>query len=538
MALSTSSSDPGPIQAPLPADPAGKAARFQDWDGIVPIQEAGDRRMTGPSDWLSYLTATDFSAEVWRTLRRADEIATEAEGNSTCNAAHIALVLITETLATVGAAAPWGADIPGIATELRRQMSQAVLLNEHGSVPLLLQATRAQRAKGPPGPITLEELCAALFEPASGLASLLTSSGLTAIGLRSALRVVGDGFAPSQASKAAAAQSGGAKKHAEALRESGDPFGTFKSGTGEQEEGNSEEEQPALVRFGTDLVAMAAAGKLDTVYGRDKEVDRILRVLSRRNKPNVCLLGHPGVGKTAVVEEVARRIHAGEVPTQLGQCKRLIQLNLGSLVGGTRYRGDFERRMQQLLHELKTLGEEVVLFIDELHMALGAGETDKGGSMDAANLLKPALARGEFRCIGATTMAEYRRFIQNKDKAFERRFVMLDILEPNEAMAAAMLEASRAAFERHHGVKVLPETVEAAVRGSRVLRGRYLPDRALDVLDDAATLAAIEGQSQGDFVLVCRPWHVERATEEARRKLQGADDFSYFSRLWRPWSRL
>mmetsp|Transcript_43147 Transcript_43147/g.101371 ORF Transcript_43147/g.101371 Transcript_43147/m.101371 type:complete len:546 (-) Transcript_43147:60-1697(-) len=519
------------------------SARWQDWDGTIPMQEAPESKMAAaPSDWLTYLNPSEFATEVWRTLRRADEIAASSEGRSLCNAAHVALVLVTETLASVGAAAPWGADIHGIAMELRRQMKHPVALNQDGSVPRLLQAARAQRPRGPPGPVTLEDLCAALFEPASGVASTFNSGGLTAVGIKSSLRVLSDDGSTSAGSSSQASKgqqkAGGAKSHAEALRDSADPFGSFTTGTGNQEGEGSSEEQSALARFGTDLVAMAAQGMLDTVHGREKEVDRILRVLSRRNKPNVCLLGHPGVGKTAVVEEVARRIHEGKVPSQLSNCKRLIQLSLGSLVGGTRYRGDFERRMQTLLQELKSLGEECVLFIDELHMAMGAGETEKGGSMDAANLLKPALARGEFRCIGATTTAEYQRFIQNKDKAFERRFVVLDILEPSEAAAVEMLQASRPSFEKHHGVKVLPATVEAAVRGSRVLKGRFLPDRALDVLDDAATLAAVEAAQQGDFVPVCRPEHVDRATQEATRKAVAAGEDGFLSRLWKPWSRL
>ncbi|CAK0860742.1 unnamed protein product [Prorocentrum cordatum] len=314
-----------------------------------------------------------------------------------------------------------------------------------------------------------------------------------------------------------------------------------------------DDEPPALERFGRDLVAAAAEGKLDPVLGRDKEVDRVLRVLARRNKPNVCLLGQPGVGKTAVVEEVARRNRVlcfcymlcgaqGRVPSQLKGCKKLVQLSLGSLVGGTRYRGEFEQRMQSLLKEIpeklqlvgsrsaneqareagsaRARGVErkapadasrapflgtghrhpakthphpntkgsattssMVSILGDLEVfACSLGETEKGGSMDAANLLKPALARGELRCIGATTTAEYKKVVQGRDKAFERRFVVVELDEPSEEIAEQMLEGLLPAFERHHDITVQRETLRAAVYNSRMLRGRFLPDRALDIL--------------------------------------------------------
>eukprot|EP00435_Cladocopium_sp_Y103_P052703 s239_g16.t1 len=356
----------------------------------------------------------DFDA-----LRRSQELASQQE--VVCNAAHVAYVLVAEVLGTTGAPTPWGANVPGAAAELLTRASSG-----SENLDQLLDAAAAQRA---PAKVGLRDLCAALFKEDLGLSQLLHSHGLTAEGLRGALQASGQSLVPPP----------GASAPVLPLMQRERP-----KGASDEEDDSSS----ILERFGKDLVAEAAAGRLDTVFGREKEVQRVLHVLARRNKPNVCLLGPPGVGKTALVEEVARRIHLRQdLPRQLMGCQRLIQLSLGSLVGGTRYRGEFEKRMEKLLKELAGLREEVILFIDEIHMALGAGETEKGSSMDAANLLKPALARGELRCIGATTTAEYKKLIQNQDKAFERRFVIVELSEPTEAAAEEMLMAMCPAFE-------------------------------------------------------------------------------------------
>ncbi|CAK9043258.1 unnamed protein product [Durusdinium trenchii] len=454
---------------------------------------SGPLRRIPPPAWIQDLQRSDYSPDALKALRRSEELS--AQQGVSCNSAHVAYVLLAEVLGTTGAPTPWGANVPGAASELLKR-AQTGASKELQS---LLDAAAAQRA---PAKVGLRDLCAALFMPHLGLAELLQSNGLTAEGLRTSLQASGQSLVPPP-------------------RASGTPLMQRERPKGATQD-EEDDSSSVLARFGKDLVLEAAAGRLDAVFGREKEVQRVLHVLARRNKPNVCLLGPPGVGKTALVEEVARRIHRRQnLPRQLMGCQKVIQLSLGSLVGGTRYRGEFEKRMEKLLKELSGLREEVILFIDEIHMALGAGETEKGSSMDAANLLKPALARGELRCIGATTTAEYKKLIQNQDKAFERRFVIVELSEPTEAAAEEMLLAMCPAFEQHHGVKVTPEAVRASVRGSRALRGRFLPDRALDVLDDAATLASAEAEASGTSPLCT----AEHAIQAARQVALGAASF-------------
>lgn len=509
--------------------------RWLDWDGVLPPK--GDH-LIRQSGWMGKLDASDYTPEVFRIFQRAEALAVEGvlgalcarrgspltsgpldlEGPpqpGTCTAAHVAYVVVAEVLGRLGASAPWGTDVPSAVADLREAAAAGECAGEgheeKGGLAQLLRAASAQRPNEP-GPMEFEDLCGALFEPSVGLSKLLEQNGFTKVSMTRALGSLYRYDAPAgQRYPRATAGTGGAKGGARDWNERADPFGALTAGGQDDEE----DEPPALERFGRDLVAAAAEGKLDPVLGRDKEVDRVLRVLARRNKPNVCLLGQPGVGKTAVVEEVARRVHEGRVPSQLKGCKKLVQLSLGSLVGGTRYRGEFEQRMQSLLKEIYDAGDEVILFIDEIHMALGAGETEKGGSMDAANLLKPALARGELRCIGATTTAEYKKVVQGRDKAFERRFVVVELDEPSEEIAEQMLEGLLPAFERHHGITVQRETLRAAVYNSRLLQGRFLPDRALDILDDAATLASVERTGmEAAGKPVCTPEHTRRAAQE------------------------
>lgn len=459
----------------------------EGWAGRRDASYSGPFQRIPPPVWIQDLQRSDYSPDALKALRRSEELA-NSQG-CPCSAAHVGYVLVAEVLGTTGAPTPWGADVPGASSELlelAKEGSGAQALQR------LLDAASEQRA---PAKVGLRDLCAGLYAPDVGLASLLKRRGLSAEGLRAALQASGQSLVPPPGASAPLMPG---------LMQRQRPQAAVR---GDEEDDDSS----ILERFGKDLVAEAAAGRLDTVFGREKEVQRVLNVLARRNKPNVCLLGPPGVGKTALVEEVARRIHLREgIPRQLQSCRRLIQLSLGSLVGGTRYRGEFEKRMQKLLKELAGLRDEVILFIDEIHMALGAGETEKGSSMDAANLLKPALARGELRCIGATTTGEYKRLIQNQDKAFERRFVIVELFEPSEEAAEEMLQAMRPVFEQHHGVSVTREAVRAAVVGSRALRGRFLPDRALDVLDDAATLASAEAETPG-AIPVCTAEHAHKA---------------------------
>lgn len=239
---------------------------------------------------------------------------------------------------------------------------------------------------------------------------------------------------------------------------------------------------PTLNQLCTDLSEMAAAGELDPVIGRDKEIMRISQILSRRTKNNPVLIGNPGVGKTAVVEGLARKIASGEIPEMLKD-KRVIQLNVANLIAGTKYRGEFEERMRRILKELKD-SKNIVLFIDEIHTIIGAGGAE--GAVDAANILKPSLARGDIQVIGATTLDEFRKYIE-KDSALERRFQPVMVDEPSEENTVLILNGLRSHYEEHHKVKYTDESLEAAAHlSSRYISGRYLPDKAIDLIDEAA----------------------------------------------------
>jgi ATP-dependent Clp protease ATP-binding subunit ClpC len=241
-------------------------------------------------------------------------------------------------------------------------------------------------------------------------------------------------------------------------------------------------ETPLINQLSVDLTALATEGKLDPVIGREKEIERVIQILSRRTKNNPALIGDPGVGKTAIVEGLAQRIVAGKTPRPLLN-RRLIQLDVGSLVAGTMYRGQFEERLKKVIDEIK--GSKCILFIDELHMLVGAGAA--GSQVDAANILKPALARGELQCIGATTNEEYRKHIEG-DPALERRFQPVTVDEPSVDETIAILRGVRERYEEHHSVDIQDDALEAAARlGARYISDRYLPDKAIDLIDEAAS---------------------------------------------------
>ncbi len=294
---------------------------------------------------------------------------------------------------------------------------------------------------------------------------------------------------------------------------------------GEEGEGPAVAEDP-LKAYTSDLVARAKAGELDPLVGREPELKRVLQILLRRRKNNPLLLGDPGVGKTALVEGLAQRLATGDVPEALAAAK-LYALDLGSLMAGTRYRGDFEQRLKALLKALQdqeAQGAPVMLFIDELHTVVGAGATS-GGSLDAANLLKPALSGGSLRCLGATTFQEMKQSL-DKDRALARRFQAVDLAPPSEADAVAILKGLRSRFEKHHGVKAPDEVLQAAVRlAAKHLVERHLPDSALDVLDEAGAAERLKPKKQRVKALTLA--HIEAVIAQLAKvpaESVGADD--------------
>ena len=251
---------------------------------------------------------------------------------------------------------------------------------------------------------------------------------------------------------------------------------------------------PTLNQYGTDLTKQAKEGKLDPVIGRKEEIQRVIQILSRRTKNNPCLIGEPGVGKTAVAEGLAEKIVAGDVPEILKN-KRVVSLDMASMIAGAKYRGDFEERIKKALKEVKKAGD-VIIFIDEIHTIVGAGSAE--GAVDAANILKPLLARGEIQLIGATTLKEYRKYIE-KDAALERRFSPVTVNEPTEEEATQILFGLRDKYEAHHNVKITDEAIKAAVElSSRYINDRYLPDKAIDLIDEAASKVRMSSYTEPD----------------------------------------
>ena len=271
---------------------------------------------------------------------------------------------------------------------------------------------------------------------------------------------------------------------------------TQESNNSKSRSDNSYNSTPTLNQFGIDLTKIAQAGKLDPVIGRNNETQRVIEILSRRTKNNPCLIGEPGVGKTAVVEGLAQKINLGEVPEVLKN-KRVVSVDITSMVAGAKYRGDFEERIKKSLNEAKKAGD-VILFIDEIHTIVGAGSAE--GAIDAANILKPLLARGDIQVVGATTLNEYRKYIE-KDSALERRFQPINVEEPSDEDCIEILKGVRDRYEAHHNVKITDEAIEAAVNLSvRYINDRYLPDKAIDLIDEASSKARLKAYTEPETI--------------------------------------
>ena len=292
---------------------------------------------------------------------------------------------------------------------------------------------------------------------------------------------------------------------------------------------NAEENMKALEKYSTDLTEMARKGKLDPVIGRDEEVRRIIQVLNRRTKNNPVLIGEPGVGKTAIVEGLAQRIIRGDVPESLKDVK-LISLDLGALVAGAKFRGEFEERLKAVLKEVQNSNGEIVMFIDELHTVVGAGSTE--GSMDAGNLLKPMLARGELRTIGATTINEYRKYIE-KDPALERRFQPVMVDEPSVEDTISILRGLKEKYEVHHGIRILDSAlIQAAKLSDRYITDRFLPDKAIDLIDEAASALRIEIDSMPEEIDVMMRQKIQLEIErEALKKETSPESIAKIDKL-------
>ena len=277
--------------------------------------------------------------------------------------------------------------------------------------------------------------------------------------------------------------------------------------------GSNKKKTDVLEQYGVDLTQKAAEGKLDPVIGRKSEISRLMQILSRRTKNNPCLVGEPGVGKTAVIEGLAQQIAAGVVPDSMKE-KRILTMDLSGMVAGSKYRGEFEERMKRLIQEVKNAGN-IILFLDEVHTIIGAGGAE--GAIDASNILKPSLARGEVQLIGATTIAEYRTYIE-KDAALERRFQPVTVEEPSEEQCLEILEGLKAKYEEHHHVEIEADALKAAVRlSSRYISDRFLPDKAIDVVDEACSKVSLRGFKAPESI-----YQLEELIEKLRVDLEDA----------------
>ena len=353
---------------------------------------------------------------------------------------------------------------------------------------VLLEAQELARKEGDTD-VGLEPLRSALFQVKSLAAQILKDAGVTADGLKRAIAELRGG------------------------RKADSP--------------SSEETYQALQKYARNLVEEAREGKLDPVIGRDEEIRRVLQILSRRTKNNPILIGEPGTGKTAIVEGLAGRIVRGDVPENLKN-KKLFSLDMGALVAGAKYKGEFEERLKSVINEVTQAQGEIILFIDEIHTLVGAGKSE--GAMDAANILKPALARGELRSIGATTLEEYQKYFE-KDKALERRFQTVLVDEPSPEDAISILRGLKERYENHHRVRIQDDALIAAVQLShRYISDRFLPDKAIDLMDEAAAKLRMERDSQpeelDEITRRLRQLEIEREAIKRENDTQKLDELN------------
>jgi ATP-dependent Clp protease ATP-binding subunit ClpB len=390
--------------------------------------------------------------------------AATAAGNPEIRPAHLLMALLTQN---DGIAAPLleavGVDPATIRTEAERQIARMPSASGANSTPQLsreslaaITAAQQLATEMDDEYVSTEHLLVGLATGDSEVAKLLTGHGASPQALRDAF----------------------VKVRGSARVTSPDPEGTYQ----------------ALEKYSTDLTAAAREGKLDPVIGRDNEIRRVVQVLSRRTKNNPVLIGEPGVGKTAIVEGLAQRIIAGDVPESLRD-KTVVSLDLGSMVAGAKYRGEFEERLKAVLDDIKNSAGQVITFIDELHTIVGAGATGES-AMDAGNMIKPMLARGELRLVGATTLDEYRKYIE-KDAALERRFQQVLVGEPSVEDTVGILRGLKDRYEVHHGVRITDSAlVAAATLSDRYITSRFLPDKAIDLVDEAASRLRMEIDSR------------------------------------------
>ena len=401
----------------------------------------------------------NFTIKAQEVVQKAVEL-TRANSNQAVEPEHLLKAVMTEGDAVVHYIFQ-KLDVNAAGVERQLEASMQKLPRVSGGEPYLspdagkvLEKANDIASKGGDQYVTVEIILMALFEVKSQASTILKDAGITHDELKTAIEELRKG-------KTATSQS-------------------------------AEEQYNALSKYAVNLNERARQGKLDPVIGRDDEIRRVLQILSRRTKNNPILIGEPGTGKTAIVEGLAQRIVRGDVPENL-RMKQVYSLDMGALIAGAKYQGEFEERLKSVINEITQANGEIILFIDEIHTLVGAGKS--GGAMDAANILKPALARGDLRSIGATTLDEYQKYFE-KDKALERRFQIVMVDEPDEGSSIAILRGLKEKYENHHKVRIKDDAIIAAVQLSqRYISDRFLPDKAIDLIDEAAAKLRIEMDS-------------------------------------------